>query len=471
MKTASSPIYSLLYLALSSSCSGVQLFRGLPSFELTPGSDDLSADPLLDLDQQMLFSPLQVLPEIKESYLCTVKGDHHLLDEEGMYLPAYPSSAMFGGRCHFDDFEEERVIGRGAFGQVYRAIHRPTGKVVAIKELTRPVEFRLIRREECIQHSLRSPLITRHYCTISEEGYIAFVMELVEGTTLYKARKRSEILPIVSIVAQIQLMIEYLHDHYVMYRDLKPENIMYNPKMGTVKLIDFGLAHRLDGPHAYTTGQSGTPPFMAPEILAGPNSRYSYPADWYAFGLVIYELISGRNPFDNIQDTGVLHNQIVQGFECHLPDKPGCHLIAHLTEHDPERRWGHTFSSRRKMKSHPWYKGIPWEEFEAGKFTVRLPNIRAPRRDASRLRLSSPQKNPLRTTIQSESGSKIAFAVNIFPDTESTSYVGPDTVSTTVNDNGVGYGGGAGYWSPPLKARNITLNCCCCSADEACDIL
>lgn len=467
------PLYSLIFMAIGPSY-GVQLFRGMPSAEVTPGSVELPAEPFPDIDQQILASPLEIIPEIKESYLCTAKGDHHLLDPDGMYLPAYPSSAVFGGRCHFDDFEEDRVIGRGAFGQVYRAVHRQTGKVVAIKELTRPVEFRLIRREECIQHSLRSPLITRHYCTISEEGYIAFVMELVEGTTLYKARKRSEILPIVSIAAQIELMIEFLHDNYILYRDLKPENIMYNPKKGTVKLIDFGLAHRLDGPNSYTTGQSGTPPFMAPEILGGPNARYSYPADWYAFGLVIYELISGRNPFDSIQDTNVLHSQIAQGFECHLPDKAGCHLIGHLTEHDPDRRWGNTFSSRRRMKSHPWFKGIPWDDFEAGNFSVRFPIIKPPRRDASRLRLSDPMKSPLRSTIQSSSESVIAAsrAVKIIPEEDSTSYEGPDTVIITETTyDPININGSSGYWSPPLKGRNITLKCCSCSSDDGCHLL
>jgi len=408
----------------------------------------------------LVVSPLQVVPELKESYLCTIDGDQHLLDHDGFYLPAYSSSAAFNGHCRFEDFEEERVIGRGAFGQVYRAVHKPTGRVVAIKELTRPVEFRLIRREECIQHSLHSPLMTRHYCTISEEGYIAFVMELVEGTTLYKARRRSENLPIVSIAAQIVLMMEYLHDRYIMYRDLKPENLMYNPRKGTVKLIDFGLAHRLDGPNAQTTGQSGTPPFMAPEIIASINSRYSYPADWYTLGLVIYELIGGRNPFDNIRDTSILQRHIAEGFECNLPDTKGCHLILKLTNHDPTLRWGHSISSRRRIRRHPWFAGIPWAEFEAGNFSVRIPSIRSPGgRTSSRRQLDIrvASKKPLRETIQPSdeavmgSNSHI-LQKSISDDTSATTTAGPD--STAYEPIRFNPNGGGSVWRPPIMLRN-----------------
>lgn len=414
-----------------------------------------------------MVSPLTVIPEVKESKWCTEEGSAVLYDSEGAYLPAYPYSQVLGGRCSFEDFEEERVIGRGAFGQVFLATHKATGLKVAIKELTRPVEFRLIRREECIHHSLRSPLIVRHFCTISENDYIAFVMEYVEGTTLYKARRRSQNLPIVSIAAQLVLMLEFLHDRYILYRDFKPENIMYMPKTGEVKLIDFGLAHRLDGPNARTQGQSGTPPFMAPEIVESPTSRYSYPADWYALGLVIYELIRGMNPFDNIQDTGILYGIILGGFACNLADTNGCHLIINLTELDPSKRWGSTASTRRKIRRHPWFKGIPWEDFEAGRFRVRLP--RHPRQ-ISRLQNQTregdngPPKNPNRDTILAAAEPlsyhcPCSASSKIFPDSDGTiqpSAFGPDTVTVTTYDP-VDYGGagcsGSSIWNPPLKKR------------------
>lgn len=479
----------------------------------------------MQIGNNLAASPLQVVPELKESYFCTLEGDQHLLDDEGFYQPAYPSSSVLGGRCNFDDFDEERVLGRGAFGQVYRARHRATGIRVAIKELTRPVEMRLIRREECIQHRLRSPLIARHFCTISEDGYIAYVMELAEGMTLYKARKRDTNLPIVSIAAQIVLMLEYLHDRYIMYRDLKPENIMYNPRLGTVKLIDFGLAHRLDGPNALTTGQSGTPPFMAPEIVISPTARYSYPADWYSLGLVIFELISGRNPFDSIQDTGLLHRHIVEGFDCNLADKPGCHLISKFVDHDPSRRWGNSSSSRRRIKRHPWFKGIPWTDYERGDISVLLPRPQiVAQQPSTPLQPVQPvdpvsSKNPLRTTLQSSREDETMgwpFELAIikgFPDEDASLGPGSTTAagagsttidpipftdsttaryhearttsdfnfSTTVHEpiditppaynigNYYNGGGGGSMWWPPIKLREVNVTsgsdddgCCGC---------
>lgn len=343
----------------------------------------------VNLGPSSMASPLAVFPELKESRLCSPEGEQKLVDDANQYIPAYPGSSALGGFCRFEDFEEGSTIGHGAFGEVIEAVHIKTGVRVAIKELTRPVEYKHIRREECLQHSCHSPLIVRHYCTISQNGYIAMVMELVDGITLYKARKRFNNLPIVSIAAQVVLMIEYLHERFILYRDLKPENIMWDPLTHKIKLIDFGLAHRLHGRDGMVTGQAGTPPFMAPEVIISATSKYSYPADWYSVGMVIFELISGRNPFDNIQDTNVLQTNILHGFDCNLADQTGCHLIKRLTEYYPDKRWGATPTTLRRIKRHPWFSGIPWTDYANGHIEVQ-PLAAPMRRRSSRRPRSMP---------------------------------------------------------------------------------
>lgn len=325
-----------------------------------------------------LAPPLRVVPELKEAYLCTGEGEKFLVDQYGQYLPAYPNSQFFGGKCTFDDFEDGPELGEGAFGTVALAVHKKTGIKVAIKTIFKQVLYDQIRREECLQHSIRSPLVVRHFCTISEDGFVGFVLELVEGSTLYKARKKRSNLPIVSIAAQVVLMMETLHNMNILYRDLKPENIMWVPKTHQVKLIDFGLAVPISGRKGYATGQLGTPPFMAPEIVR--NQKYSFPVDWYAVGLVIYELIAGHNPFDNIKDVPTLHFHIMQGFECQLKDQIACHLIKKLTALDPTSRWGDSNSSRKWIKRHQWFADIPWEDFADGDITVLIPEPRRRRR-------------------------------------------------------------------------------------------
>lgn len=309
------------------------------------------------------INPLIIAAEARESEYCYGRGLSILRDRYGQYKPAYKTSSVFGGRtCSEKEFRGFKQIGRGAYGRVWRAEHRETGIKVAIKELMRSNDLRLIRREECIQHSLSSDFVARHFCTISERGGIAFVMELIDGHTLYEARESGQ-LPVQDIAAQLILTLEYLHTKHILYRDLKPENVMYIPETGQTKLIDFGLSVELYGPYWQTKGIAGTPEFMAPEVVQR-GSYYSFPADWYSMGLVIYELIAGKNPFDGIKPVEVQYQRIQQGFACRLQDRSACDLIRAMTHPDPEKRWGHPKGTLRLIKRHPWFIGVRWRNYD-----------------------------------------------------------------------------------------------------------
>lgn len=95
--------------------------------------------------------------------------------------------------------------------------------------------------------------------------------------------------------AEMVLALEYLHQSGVVYRDLKPENILIDHE-GHIRLTDFGLSKSgLKDSNGRTESFCGTPEYLAPEIIR--DKRYGYSVDWYSFGLVLYEMLTGVNPF------------------------------------------------------------------------------------------------------------------------------------------------------------------------------
>lgn len=95
--------------------------------------------------------------------------------------------------------------------------------------------------------------------------------------------------------AEIVSALEYLHKSGVVYRDLKPENVLIDAE-GHVRLTDFGLSKGgLESNDGLTESFCGTPEYLAPEIIR--DREYGYSVDWYSFGLVLYEMLTGMNPF------------------------------------------------------------------------------------------------------------------------------------------------------------------------------
>ena len=120
--------------------------------------------------------------------------------------------------------------------------------------------------------------------------------------------------------AEMVLALEYLHQSGVVYRDLKPENILIDNE-GHIRLTDFGLSKSgLENSNGRTESFCGTPEYLAPEIIR--DKRYGYSVDWYSFGLVLYEMLTGVNPFKTGQDLSLVEkmNEILNK-EIPIPKK------------------------------------------------------------------------------------------------------------------------------------------------------
>ncbi len=210
-------------------------------------------------------------------------------------------------------FEIVAPIGAGGMGEVYRARDTRLDRVVAIKIL--PANFSengdLLQRFEQEARSasaLNHPNIITIY-ELGQDGsrrYIA--MELVEGTTLRKILDAG-MLPMrktIEIAAQIAEGLTKAHEAYISHRDLKPENIMISDD-GHVKILDFGLAKQASAistnADQCSTSISLTAPglllgtlgYMSPEQVAGRHLDFR--SDQFSFGLVLYEMVSGKRPF------------------------------------------------------------------------------------------------------------------------------------------------------------------------------
>jgi Tol biopolymer transport system component len=215
-------------------------------------------------------------------------------------------------------YEIAAFIGAGGMGEVYRARDTRLGRSVALKILPDtllpdPEQLARFRREAQLLASLNHPHIAAVYGLEEAEGRLAIALELVEGEGLEArlARGPLAIGELVMVARQIAEGLEAAHERGIVHRDLKPANVKLTPE-GSVKILDFGLAKALEqdaveatppasaatvAQHIATAGLIvGTAAYMAPEQARGkPVDKR---ADVWAFGVLLYEMVTGRRPFE-----------------------------------------------------------------------------------------------------------------------------------------------------------------------------
>ena len=210
----------------------------------------------------------------------------------------------------------DRLVGAGGMGEVYRARDTKLGRDVAIKVLpgaftSDPERLTRFEREARLLAALNHPYIAAIYGFEETAGLRALVLELVEGETLADrvARGPVPIAEALSIARQVAEALEEAHAHGIIHRDLKPANVKVTPD-GVVKVLDFGLAKAFVGdgsgpdvsqlPTVTVEGTregviAGTVAYMSPEQARGKTIDKR--TDIWAFGCVLYEMLTGRRAF------------------------------------------------------------------------------------------------------------------------------------------------------------------------------
>ncbi len=249
----------------------------------------------------------------------------------------------------FGKYEILEELGRGAMGVVYKARDPLIGRMVALKTvmpgmLSDGDLLKRFYREAQSAGRLQHPNIVVIYDLGESDGLPYIAMELVEGESLQKLIARGVSLPLAAklrILVQICRGLGYAHRNGVVHRDVKPANILVTPD-GSVKVVDFGIVHLADTGMTSTGMILGTVSYMSPEQLRGEHVDAR--SDIFSVGILMYELLSGRKPFEGANVTAILLriatgepqllSELVPGIPSALED-----VVRKCLRKDPEERF------------------------------------------------------------------------------------------------------------------------------------
>jgi serine/threonine protein kinase len=223
-----------------------------------------------------------------------------------------PKTAVFGphspvGSAVGKQFQEYRIVeelGRGGMGVVYKAMQETLQRLVALKlilagECASDEEIENFLREAMTAAKLRHPNIVSVHELDVHEGIYYYTMDYIEGKDLGKLVSDQGMEPrrAVIIALKVARALSHAHKKGVVHRDLKPGNIIVD-EQGEPMVTDFGLALDLERFGRQGLAMAGTPLYMAPEQLAGNRALVGPHSDIYALGVVMYEMLIGRLPFE-----------------------------------------------------------------------------------------------------------------------------------------------------------------------------
>uniref|UniRef100_A0A8C2IKX7 Myosin light chain kinase, smooth muscle n=1 Tax=Cyprinus carpio TaxID=7962 RepID=A0A8C2IKX7_CYPCA len=215
--------------------------------------------------------------------------------------------------CSVKDFYDiEDRLGTGKFGQVFKLVEKSTKKVWAgkfIKTFSQK-EKENVRQEIGIMNSLHHSKLVQCVDAFEGKSDMVMVLEIISGGELFERIVDEDFelteREVIKYMLQIIDGVQFIHKQDIVHLDLKPENIMCINKTGSkIKLIDFGLARRLEDSGSLKV-LFGTPEFVAPEVIN--YEAISYPTDMWSIGVICYILVSGLSPFMGDNDNETLAN-------------------------------------------------------------------------------------------------------------------------------------------------------------------
>ncbi|KAI6650752.1 aPKC [Oopsacas minuta] len=287
---------------------------------------------------------------------------------------------VFDSTISIDDFNILKVIGRGSYAKVLLAEQKKTSKLYAMKVvkkelLTDEEDFDWVQTEKHVfEVASNHPYLVGLHSCFQSESRLFFVIEFVRGGDLMFHMQRQRKLPEDHsrfYASEICLALNYLHERGIVYRDLKLDNVLLDED-GHIKLTDYGMCKEGLLKDDTTNTFCGTPNYIAPEIIRGQS--YSYSVDWWALGVLLYEMLVGRSPFDVTghheagDATEDLLFQMILEKTIRVPRSLSVRaanvLKGFLTKNPKERLGCHPETGFNDIKSHQFFRSIEWKQLE-----------------------------------------------------------------------------------------------------------
>ncbi|KAI0125581.1 kinase-like domain-containing protein [Xylariales sp. AK1849] len=304
--------------------------------------------------------------------------DHDFVSESVRDKPQF--GVIEGGlkprKMQADDFVPLRCLGKGTYGTVLLVKQRATGRLFAQKQFKKAsvvVHKKLVEQTKTERQILESvnrhPFVVKLFYAFQDHEKLYLILEYGQGGELFTHLNTEKMFPefvAAFYMAQMVLALSHLHDTVgVVYRDLKPENCLLDAQ-GNLLLTDFGLSSQVSIDNDDSCKSIlGTVEYMAPEVVLG--EKYGKAVDWWSFGALGYDLMTGNPPFRGGNHAKIQQNIVKQKLVLpYFLSADAKDLLTRLLNKNPKKRLGGNMpKDLQTIKKHRFFRKIDWKKLAA----------------------------------------------------------------------------------------------------------